>query len=388
MALALAVCLAGCGGGGKTSTSGVATASATPAPTAMATATLTPGALRVSDPAAARQLSFAFAQHNDVWVSLHGQAPQQVTHLGLGTQSLSWGFVWTSDQSKVLAVAQSGQSGYAWTITLASDTVTPMPATLPTVDSAPRAWIGDRYLVYVSQESSHARAYDVYDTQAQRALATPIATTLATKMEVRGESVYITDYRASDGPGPTPTPGVVRRYDLASNTVTTAFTVPAMLVAQGLPVGSWDLSADASRIISASPCTAPPCSVYLQDTSGTTTVVHSLQPDAVLGSLSPDGTSAAGSLGGTSGQAPAIVQQALPSGPGWTNAVPDTSQNGAPTLLGWLASPAGILVEDYLEDAGQNTIGVRIYEAPLGTSQPAHLVETVQAAAVFSPVGA
>ena len=385
LCLALVLCLVGCAS--PRSTTVTATATVTATPTAPPTATLAPGTLQVSDPATARQLSFAFAQNNDVWVSWHGQPPQQVTHLGLGAQALSWWFVWSTDQTKLLAVAQPGQVAQGWVITLPAGTVLPLPATSLFAEGTIWAWIGDRYVVYVFRGASHARAYNVYDTQTQRALATTLSSIQATEMEVRGASVYFTDYYASSGPGPGPTPGIVRRWDMASNTITTAFTVPVMLVAQGLPAGSWNLSADASRIISA--CFTPPCSVYLQDTSGTTTTIFRAQYPTGSFAISPDGTYAAGTLGGTSGQAPALVQQALPSGPELTNARPGSCQDISPMILGWAASPAGILVEDDLVDARNNPTGVRICEAPVGTAQPAHVVETVSAegAVVFAPPG-
>jgi hypothetical protein len=87
--------LGGCHPGTASSPTPATTAPPTAQP--FSTATPAPGALAVSTPALASHLAFAFIQANDVWISLHGTPPQQVTHLGLGTQPLSWFLLWSPD---------------------------------------------------------------------------------------------------------------------------------------------------------------------------------------------------------------------------------------------------------------------------------------------------
>src|SRR5262249_38455800 len=50
-----------------------------------------------SDAAITSQLTYAFVQGNEVWVSLHGTPPRQVTHLGVTRDYSFWNLFWADD---------------------------------------------------------------------------------------------------------------------------------------------------------------------------------------------------------------------------------------------------------------------------------------------------
>jgi hypothetical protein len=116
--------------------------------------------------------------------------------------------------------------------------------------------------------------------------------------------------------------------------------------------------------------------------------------------IAPDASHAAmlinDSLSSTGGATPELLQQALPSGSVLTNALPIGPQSQGPnqpqsygTILGWLAQPAGVLVQQTQDDAQENPTATSIYFVPVGTSAAAQLVETIQSGTVaFAPPGA
>ncbi len=368
------VLLSACQSSTASAPKATSTATTAPASTPSPTATPSPGTVTVSDSAIASQLSFAFVQANDVWVSLRGAPPQQVTHLNLSTQQLAWYLVWSADQTKLLVVesnptSSSGFQGGAWMISLPGESITPVStfATLSSGCAFSCGWLEDRYLVYadVAEAGSHAQVYHIYDTQAQRALATSLDSQKITEWEVRGGELYFTPYVDSTGTGSF-VPGAIKRFDLASNQITTAFTVSeGALVAEGISSARWDISADGKKIVyyffagALHDCPAGvQCKTIYQDATGRITAIFpSYQAGANVTTqinapvwISPDGTDAAGFItgGGASaagGPLDTLVQQALPSGNGWSTALPAVTGPHSDLVLGWISQPAGIIIQ-------------------------------------------
>lgn len=376
------------------SISPTSTSGATPAPSV--TATLAPGALIVADPAIARQLSFAFIQGNEVWVSPHSAAPRQVTHLGLRSLQLAR-IIWAPDQSRLLDVGNdtshpSNPADQGWIVTLPSGAVTPLPASAAAVAGgclANCAWMTDRYLVYISTGASHFSNYAIYDTQASRILTTALTAARAVELEVRGTDAYFVDYTASEGPRIGP--GVVDRYSLGDNTITQAYTLPAPLVAQGIPSGNFDLSADGTRIVETSEIGAsahcPPgtgiCYNYYATASGTVSPAFAVfQTQGMPVAIAPDGTQIAAIY--ASDTRTQIVQRAMPSGAELTNALP--LLDAGDDLLGWTSQEPGVVVQNTVRDNQGNPSAAEVYYAPTGGSAPARLVETINVpSVVFAP---
>ena len=393
--------LVGCNQGTVSApTAGTTTATLQPSPTATPAA----GALSVSAPAIASQLTFAFILANDVWVSLHGAPPQQVTHLGLGTQRLGWFLLWSPDQTKLFVDPINPASGAslseAWIISLPGNTVQPLPSSAPVIDSCADhncAWLEDHYLVHQdeSRQGTHYFYFRIYDTQAQRDLSTGLDNQQATEMEVRGASVDFTSYDLS----PTSTPGTIKRFDFSSNEITTQFSVPGPLVAQGISSGSWNLSADGREVVESlsggisSHCSLAACYTFYQDTGGTITMIFpSYQSrngsgperfDAPM--IAPAGKDVANLLSGPANSFQ-VVQQALPSGGELLNALPAASAVQNYEIVGWTTQPAGIVVRQIPTGAGAPPQNTSIYFVPLGTAGAAQRVETTGAGlVVFAP---
>jgi hypothetical protein len=369
----------------------------------------------VSDTNVAGRLSFAFVQANDVWVSLRGAPPQQVTHLNLPAQQLDWQLMWSADQTRLLATesnpfASGGFQGAGWLISLPEGRITPLPAQSPLTEGCTLScgWLGDRYLVHVdfAKAGSHEQPYHVYDTQTQRDLATSLDGQVITEWEIRGSAFYFTPYLDSTGMGRF-VPGAIKRFDLASNQITTAFTVSeGALISGGMSSAHWDISADGHRIIyyffdgALHDCPAGiQCKTIYQDATGKITAIfRSYQTGANVTTqinppiwISPDGTDAAGFIrgggaSGDSGPLDMLVQQALPSGNGWSSALPAGAAPHSDWVLGWLAQPAEVVIQRVEEDAQQAPLATSIYVAPAG-AKSAHLVETFQAGqVVFAPL--
>ena len=365
------------------------------------TATPAPGALAVSNPALAGQLAFAFIQANDVWISLHGAPPQQVTHLGLGTQQLSWFLLWSPDQTKLFVDPINPASGAAlaeaWIISLLGNTVQSLPSSAPVIASCADhdcAWLEDRYLVHQDESrlGAHASYFRVYDTQAQRDLSTSLDDQHATRMQVRGASVYFTPYALA----PTSMPGTIKRFDFSSNQITTLFTVPGPLVDEGIPSGSWNLSTDARAVVEnfsvgiSSHCPLTACFTFYQDTRGTIAVIfpsyqsHTGSGPALFDEalIAPDGKGTASLLSGPA-NGYQVVQQALPSGKELLTALPAASAGQAYQIVGWTAQPPGILVQQLPTGAGVPPPTTSISFVPLGEPGAAQLVETIGAGLVI-----
>jgi hypothetical protein len=375
--------------------------SPTPTPTAPTTAqpfsttTPAPGTLRVRNSALASQLAFAFIQANDVWISLYGAPPQQVTHLGLGAQQLGWFLLWSPDQTKLFVdpinPASSAPVSEAWLISLPGDTVQALPPSAPVILSCADhdcAWLEDRYLVHQdeSRPGSHSFFFRLYDTQAERDLSTSLDGQQATRMQVRGDSVYFTPYDLA----PTSIPGAIKRLDFTSDQITTQFMVPGPLVDEGIPSGSWELSADAREVVEhfsvgiSAHCPLTTCSTFYQDMGGTIAVIFpSYQAPAVGGPalfdeprIAPDGKNTASLISGPD-DGYEVVQQALPSGKELLATLPAASAGQAYQIAGWSAQPAGILIQQLPTGAGAPQLTTSIYFVPLGEQGAAQLVETI-----------
>jgi hypothetical protein len=363
----------------------------------------------VSDPAAARLLTFAYVRDGDVWASLHGVQPQQITHLGLGGQldQLDWRLTWSADASRLLVSEASYVVGSAraWIVALPADTVTSVPASTLVPDGCQIkcVWLGDRYLVYADAPhvGPHSQTYHVYDTQLARELATTLDPLRVTEIEPRGLSLYFTPYAVA----PTAEPGSIERFDLTGNMITPMYTTPGPLVGEGIPSGSWDLSADGRRaavsfvVAVASHCPHSPCFDFYQDAAGGVSVLFPALQNANVDEapsadidISPDGSYAAT----VTGPSPVITdttvtqhveQQALPSGVEVANALP-VSQQGY-WLVGWALQQPGVVVAQTVVDGNGNPLATRVYYAPAGSSSPAVLVETTQAGSpAFASPGA
>jgi len=268
----------------------VGTPTPRPQPTATATAiptpTLAPGTFTVSDAATARQLSFAYALDGEVWVSQHGAPPQQMTHVGLTDPSLQWWFTWTPDATKLLVNAGSfdGTHAQAWIISLPDGAVTSLPASSPLVEGCGHLcyWVSDRYIVQGIPAGSHYERYQVYDTQARRVVPSGLDGQSVTEVEVRGDSIYFSPYESADVAHYAP--GRIRRASVGNQTVTTSFTLPGPLVDEGIPFGSWDLSADGRRVVASlngaypnvvASCPSGNCYTFYQDIAAGTCVSSS-----------------------------------------------------------------------------------------------------------------
>ncbi len=249
--LLVALVLAGCGH----TTASARTSQATPtitAPPATPSPLVTPTPtvpLVVSDAQEAQAVSFAYVQNNDVWVSLHGAQPRQMTHVGLDPQAqLAWILIWSPDASQLLASESPFTSqGQAWLISLSNGTVSPFPP----LCLGPCWWLGERYIVYPAGGGTHYMQVQLYDIQQRRAVPTALdAQQVVNDLETRESSVYFTPYPMS--PPPTPQDGLVKRFDLATNAITAAYTLPGPVIIEGIPLfGAWDLSADGSRLVAA-----------------------------------------------------------------------------------------------------------------------------------------
>ncbi|HEY7125493.1 MAG TPA: hypothetical protein VH540_16175 [Ktedonobacterales bacterium] len=403
--LALAL-LAGC----RSATPSASKLTPTPAPAAPSpTATPLPGTLIISDAAIASQLSFAFVRANDVWVGLHGAAPQQVTHLGLPAQPLDWHLIWSADQATLLATESNDFStgafqGESWIIRLPEQAVTPLldAATLTAGCTISCGWLGGRYLVHAdaTQVGSHAQIYHIYDIQTQRDLSTSLDSEVITEWQVHGSSLYFTPYNVNVENSP----GIIKRFDLSSNQITTVFTVPGPLVSEGIPSGNWDLSADGRRAVMSfafgitQHCSVGQCMTFYQDATGKVDVLFpSYQPSTNKGnaltigaSISPDGRYAAGLAASgasiVSNPTYSLIQQAIPSGSELENEIPNSTQKHDDWVLGWTSQ--GILVQQVERDTQDNPLATSIFFAPVASAATAHLVETIQAGlVVFAPLG-
>lgn len=384
--------------------SGTPTVSRTPSVTATTTSN---GPFQMADARVAQQISIAYVQNNDVWIGLRGARPTQVTHLGLSTpDSLTWGLVWSADQSKLLAVANDDAHAAtvaprAWIVTTATGAVNALPQATATSLAAgcemTCSWLGDRYIAHANPAvaATHYLEYQIYDTQTQRDLTTALDKQPVTTLETRGAAIYFSPYTVS----PEPTPGTISRFDLASNTITpNVFTAPGPLVSQGIPAANWDISADGSRIVyefgfglSVAPCATPPCYTYLQDRSGkVTTLFPGYQSQAATGAtmlsnltIAPDGKTAAVLLGATSATSgtPAgsvsadVLEQPTPAGAVVENGLPIGNSQG--WIAGWATQTPGVIVELPRTDANANPLATRLYFAPLGASGNAELVESL-----------
>lgn len=422
LALIALVLLAGCSSANTSAVTGTPTA---PAGTSLPTATSTtppsptitplPGTVAISDAAIASQLSFAFVRANDVWVSLRGATPRQVTHLGLPAQQLDWRLIWSADQTRLLATESNDFStgafqGQSWIIGLPDQAVTPLSATdlLTEGCTISCGWLGDRYLVHadVAKVGSHAQVYHVFDTHTRRDLSTRLDSEVITAWEVRGASLYFSPYLDSTGRG-TFAPGAILRFDLASNQITTVFTVTiGALVSEGISAANWDISADGSKIVyyffggALHDCPAGVhCETMYQDSTGRVTAIFlhyqaganlTIQINMPIW-ISPDGKIAAGFItgggaSGASGPLDTLVQQALPSGNAWSNAIAPGDHPHDDRVLGWMSQPAGIIIQRIEQDAQGNPLTAAILFAPSGADAAAHLVATVQAGqVVFAP---
>lgn len=409
--LILPLAIVGCGQG-----TGTLGAVAQPSPTATASATPTPviGTMRVSDPAVAAELSFAFVRDNDVWVSWQGNAPRQLTHFGLGNQSLDWGLIWSPDHTKLLAVAAASPitaaTARGWILAMPGGAATALPsgANVSLGCLTACTWMVDRYIAYFNDAANPPPRFTylkLYDTQTQRDLSTALDTIGIPEHQYQpiGTDIYFADFRHASSSGLQTYLGVISRFDLASNTITTAFTVPGPAIEQAIPDGGFDLSADGSKIVAwgtSTDCPSAHCAFY-QDRPGP--VIPILPAPGARGasyipaSISPDGAHVATFVDDSSGTTSQIVQQALPSGHELTNTIPvvaGAAGYGEASILGWTQKYI-VITASIDQYAGISSVSspTGIFVAPLGSSQAAHLVETVQGPPtyreplVFAPVG-
>lgn len=157
----------------------------TPSLTAPRVTTTPAEPLVVSDAQDAQAVSFASVQNNDIWVSLHGAQPRQMTHLGLDPQeSFDWMLNWSPDASQLLASESPFTSqGQTWLLSLPSGTVSPFP--LPCL--GPCFWLGERYIVYMAGGGTHYMQVKVYDVQQRRAIPSALdAQQIVDDVETRG----------------------------------------------------------------------------------------------------------------------------------------------------------------------------------------------------------
>jgi hypothetical protein len=360
----------------------------TPTPTASTTLgpTATPETLTVRDPALALQLTFAFVQDNDVWVSWKSKAPQQMTHLGVGAQHLIWTLAWSPDQSKLLineTADVDATSARAWILTLAPNySLTELPASAPVVAGCANyftcSWLGQRYIIHLNRAvyNQNFHSFKIYDLQSGRDLTTALDDQTISELEVRGQYVYFSSVQTSGGAGAPP--GKIERFDLAGNSYTTVYTAPGPFIGEVAVVGGWDLSADASRAVSwytagvgvPHHCPVSSCNAYYQDSTGTVAAIFTQQPAGAPILISPDGRYAAAlSSGSTVLQ---IVQQALPSGSEVADVVPSASSGHDDVLLSWAAQSGGVFDEQIALDSSGNTVGTSVFFVPAGSSHAVH----------------
>lgn len=376
------VLLAGTGCGNR---SQVSTSTSAPPPTVRRRPTPSPTAgplLVVSDAQAAQAVSFAYVQNNDVWVSLHGAQPQQMTHLGLDPQAqLDWLLFWSPDASQLLATASSASGqGQAWLLSLTSGTASPFPP----LCAGPCVWAGERYLIYPTDLESHWMRVGLYDVQQRRAVPSALDSeqAIVDDLEARGSAVYFSPYVIS--PPQSPQDGVVDRFDLTANTITTAYTLPAPVVSEGIPLfNAWDLSGAGNRLVAAFPgsaqhCPQQTCYTYYEDSAGAVSVLfptHQSQQAGIASDvrISPDGTMAVGIVASSSGAQYSVVEQALPAGSETTTAIPTAAD-----VLGWTTGDSVLMYQNLLDHANEYTAGSLVWIVRSGASQP-ELVETIHA---------
>jgi len=371
------------------------------------------------DAAIKSQLTYAYVQGNEVWVSLRGAPPRQVTHLGVTGEYSFWNLFWADDASRLLMVASGANAAkpLAWVLTLPEGSVRLLPdkSVTPRLVPSPVAsgciadficyWLGDRYILYVDvgPHAPNFNYYAVYDIQTDQRLTTPIDGVGITRGEVRRGSFYYT----TNEPGTR----LVNSLDMARHGAGPVFTTPGPLVSEGggepRLIGGWDLASDAHRLVSwystplaDQPCPAAPCTAFDENTDGAITAIFPSRQIAKA-SISPDGrqvAAVASRFPSANGALPPfdIVEQALPTGRVLTNALPFASDRHDLLGIQWTAQGDQLVVlrARISDDAGATAHDLIIYTAPAGSDQLLHQVTEIapfprqlDAGFAWAPVG-
>lgn len=307
------VALAGC-----TSIHAASTPSRTSiAPTTQPTVTLTP--LPIAPIAAA--LTYAYVSDNDVWVSIHGTSPRQITHLGATGATIAH-LVISADHTLILA--SGGISGepnvLVWLITLPADVVTTINLGNISQTSSVAALavncmsnssqldlqtcriIADRYLVGCSlYHSAHVISCLALDLRTGQAVQLPQALDQLTNAEITSDAIYYSPFVPASNAPATIQPQPIYRYDFASG-ATTEIYHDFYSAEDG-----WSIAARTQQIIGSGPGCTTLC--YYAGTQSPVPVFPA-QSVALAPSIAPDGSQAAMS------RASALIvwQQSLPTG--------------------------------------------------------------------------
>ena len=376
----------------------------------------------LSDAQVRRQISFAYMAKDDLWVSLHGATARMVAYLPLLANAPYFQIVWSQDETRLLVIGRDTNSYVGpgsvdsefpphtdlWVVTLPSGAVTDVSGPLASCLDNTCLWLGARYIVY-RQSQDTPITYGVYDTQAQSVVATTLDGKPVDAIETRGSAVYFSS-SSSSAQNPCPQ-GVIRRFDMGSNTVSPAFSIPGPYLVHHAIIVQWDVSADGSRAMVASQstfpdsaCKKPPrAHIYLLQ-SGWSEPLYSA--DLAVGefALTADGQFAAWNLGPfgaqylSSGFSPAIGVFNTYTGAARTHTtsigIPAiTGLQGRYQLLNWVGQDAGVLAVATQEDncpyvavagvpplpcEGSILLATSLYYTPAGGSSPGRLIETVK----------
>ncbi len=299
-------------------------------------------ALQIQNAAIADQLAFAYVQNNDVWVSIHGAQPTQLTHLEKTIQGLSW----TADQTKLAITYGDYPNIASEVVNVATGATTALPAALfqycgigPN-GSCP--WIGDRYLAYFITQGPHNASYGVYDTQTSQTLKITL-NSLPYAPVIHGNSVYyITSQSCATS--------VLNRLDLLAGTVTTVATLPGSPFDLGINGGGFSVAPNGDAIFlpvastSGAGCQASPNFSPVEVVSqghGQPVSAYQSAPQFSIASaaIAPDGAVGAfATIAGSATSTASLALVALPSGPSQTLAPASQSPLAGYLGLRWLGT--------------------------------------------------
>jgi hypothetical protein len=358
------------------------------------------------DVAVARNLTYAFVQNGEVWVSIAGAQPRQLTHLGLSASDVMWGLSWSPSHRHLLVDAGAKFNTMhhvhygAWIVTVPEGTTTALPSDSPLIDLCGGStdysgrngcqWIDDRYLLYPNDAfppQKGSTGYRVYDTVTQRAVSTPLDTLrVQPLLAMRSGALFFTPLGVPE----------IDRFDVTSGSFSLAFRLPG-------PAGGWSLSADGRRVVflpttptRGAPFTPLPCGQgaygsYLDASGATGQILPCRAIDTLVDfgpsapQLSPDGVDLVApaytlsvASDGTKTSSPVLLRQRLSqatvtTGPGVQ--APTPSEEDA---LGWLSETRTLVLQERPWTGGSfDSNSIQVYAVSGDRATPATLIETI-----------
>lgn len=344
----------------------------------------------IFDASTASHLNIAYIFANNVWVRAKGADPRQVTHFpsGIASSDATWALSFSPDATRLAVQLTDASGSRAWLVTLPDDTVTEMPSLVP------GQWFQDRYLAFPTASpasatkpcGAHDSAIGVYDTQTASVITTALSNVCTYSFQARGSAIYFATQASPTAHG------TIQKFDLASNSISTAFDAPMPFYTQGVPDVSWDLSADASALVLSGQhvpgCTQTDgtCFASYQTGHDVTPLFDQLRTLASSGMcysqaiISPDGRTAATVLSSVAVATcrNQVLQEAAPNGQQNTNALPTPA-----TLVGFTSDSANILAQSVSDGTSQLTT---LYLIPINSSQAATKIATIPSQFVIAGV--